>query len=71
MRRNFSSRQRKILALAAGNICQSCGEPLSRDFHADHVKPHSKGGSTIVDNGQALCPTCNLKKGAKYEPNKS
>lgn len=33
-------------------------------FHADHIQPFSKGGPTITDNGQALCQTCNLKKGS-------
>lgn len=34
-----------------------------RDWHADHATPYIKGGATDVVNGQALCPTCNLKKG--------
>ena len=71
MRRNFTQRQRKILALSAGNVCQECGSKLGADFHADHVKPFSKEGKTTIVNGQALCPSCNLRKGAKYEPDKS
>jgi superfamily II DNA or RNA helicase len=27
--------------------------------------PFDKGGKTTIENGQALCPTCNLKKGNK------
>ena len=41
-----------------------CGEPLDPSFHADHIFPYSKGGLTVTSNGQALCPTCNLKKGS-------
>jgi len=63
MKRLFSMRQRKMLRLLAGNVCQGCGEKLSADFHADHILPFSKGGKTITRNGQALCPTCNGKKG--------
>ena len=28
----------------------------------DHVTPHSKGGLTIIENGQWMCTDCNLKK---------
>lgn len=67
MKRIFSKRQRNILRLVSGNICQKCGNPLERSFHADHVLPFSKGGATILKNGQALCQTCNLEKGAKID----
>jgi 5-methylcytosine-specific restriction endonuclease McrA len=38
---------------------------LTRGFHADHVVAFANGGDTVVNNGQALCPLCNLKKGAE------
>ena len=63
-RRLFTRRQRDALRLVAGNRCEICGAVLT-DFHADHVKPHSKGGPTTLNNGQALCPPCNLKKADK------
>lgn len=65
MRRFFSSRQRRVLAAVAGGYCGACGKQLQKNFHADHVVPHSKGGQTVLGNGQALCAECNLKKGAK------
>jgi 5-methylcytosine-specific restriction endonuclease McrA len=52
-----------MLAWIGGGRCQSCGVPLSADFHADHIVPFSRGGQTVVNNGQALCPPCNLRKG--------
>lgn len=64
MKRFFSSRQRFILALLSGGRCKKCSAKLHSDFHADHVKPFSKGGITALFNGQALCERCNLKKGA-------
>lgn len=65
MNRFFSSRQRKILKIRSGGLCQECGCRLKKSFHADHVLAHSKGGKTILQNGQALCDNCNMVKGAK------
>ncbi|MES2290255.1 MAG: HNH endonuclease signature motif containing protein [Pseudomonadota bacterium] len=48
-------------------MCQKCGDPLTGSFHADHIKPFSKGGWTVTANGQALCAPCNLAKGNRYE----
>jgi superfamily II DNA or RNA helicase len=65
MGRNFSEKQRDALWIAAGGRCQNCGAILTPGWHADHVDPWSNGGPTDVLNGQALCETCNLKKGIK------
>ena len=66
MRRWFSKRQRLILKLLSGGKCRICGRALKANFHADHIKPFSRGGKTITANGQALCPECNLLKGNKF-----
>ena len=63
MKRRFNGSQRIELYLHANGICQLCGIKLDKAWHADHVVPYSAGGPTITLNGQALCPTCNLKKG--------
>ena len=65
MKRNFSSRERRYLFLLSGGICEICGCKLTRSFHADHKIPFSRGGTTTLRNGQALCQTCNLNKSAK------
>ncbi|MDA9967138.1 HNH endonuclease [bacterium] len=65
MKRRFSKYQRKLLKIIAGNTCGICKQTLCAVFHADHMRPHSKGGDTTLTNGQALCPDCNLKKGAR------
>ena len=65
VRRNFTKRQRIILKILSGNICMKCKKVLDESFHADHIKPWSKGGKTIINNGQSLCPECNLRKGNK------
>ncbi len=63
--RRFSRSQRLALFQAADGKCQSCGAPLDASFHADHIQPYSGDGETDVLNGQALCASCNLKKGAR------
>jgi len=65
-RRQFSSSERAALYLAADGRCTECGARLEPDWHSDHVQPWSRGGSTDVINGQALCPDCNLRKGDRY-----
>jgi|TARA_Y100000294_G_C8534629_1_gene328488 5-methylcytosine-specific restriction endonuclease McrA len=65
MKRAFTKRQKKILSLASGNVCEICGVPLKKSFHADHVVPFSKKGKTVLNNAQALCEKCNLIKGNK------
>jgi superfamily II DNA or RNA helicase len=62
--RRFSGREHVALYLAADGRCSGCAAELEPGWHADHVQPWSRGGQTDVINGQALCPTCNLKKGA-------
>ena len=66
-RRFFGSRERVALYLAADGHCPKCGDELQPGWHADHIEPHVYGGVTDVINGQALCPRCNLKKGARVD----
>jgi len=33
--------------------------------HVDHIVPLAQGGTNDITNFQALCPKCNLSKGAK------
>lgn len=59
-----SKRLRSALWIAADGKCQLCGCDLPDDWHADHVVPWSARPITNVHEMQALCPTCNLRKGA-------
>ena len=63
--RRFRPKARVALFLAAHGRCNACGAPLEPGWHGDHVKPVSAGGATEPANGQALCPRCNLEKGAR------
>lgn len=63
--RRFSPRSRVALFLAAAGRCARCGIKLEPGWHADHVEPAHRGGPTTPANGQAMCPQCNLRKGAR------
>ncbi len=66
--RTFSAEQRRLLWNSEDEqYCQNkkCRVKLLwGDFHVDHVKAHSRGGKTSLDNAQLLCPKCNTSKGA-------
>jgi len=67
--RLFSEEQRRAIYRKYNGICQikiKCnGEKCDwGNWHADHIKPWSKGGKTTVENGQVSCPACNAAKGA-------
>ena len=65
--RNFTHEQRLAIYRKNEGRCQlriSCnGEKLAWHYwHADHVIPYSRGGKTVVSNGQVACPSCNSLK---------
>lgn len=73
MKRRASVSQRVAAFLHAQGRCANpdCRRPLLPGWHADHVHPYSKGGQTDAVNLAALCPTCNQKKGAKSDGEKT
>ncbi|MDK2584447.1 DUF262 domain-containing protein [Romboutsia sedimentorum] len=65
-KRLFDENQKLILWRKANMKCKLCNICIDlKDMHADHIVPHSKGGKTIIDNGQCLCSNCNLSKSNK------
>ena len=61
--RQFDEYQRIAIYRRDEGICLRCNNQIDfSGFHADHVTPFSKGGLTIVSNGQILCSKCNLEK---------
>lgn len=76
--RNFTYHQRIKIYRKQKGLCQEClnegwGEEEAvvpwKQFDADHLKPHSKGGKSTVKNGQVLCRYHNRSKGGKYKEN--
>ncbi|MCY4537506.1 MAG: DUF262 domain-containing protein [Chloroflexi bacterium] len=71
--RTFNEDQRIEIYLNDNGLCQQClavglTENEARvpwsEFHADHIKPWIMGGETKPWDGQVLCETHNLAKGA-------
>ena len=67
--RQFTHEQRLVIFNRSNGRCVNpddnpdCVETCTwENWHADHIVPHSAGGPTTVENGQLLCPRCNLKK---------
>lgn len=72
-RRGFSEAERIKIYRQDEGLCQRCleeGRPEEEaqvpwsEYETDHVIPHSKGGETVVENGQVLCRYHNRSKGA-------
>ncbi len=67
--RGFKYAPRATVLARAGGRCEGsvflawgrCSEPA---VEVDRVFPHSKGGPTVVSNGQALCKGHNRRKGS-------
>lgn len=52
-----------------GSLCMYCGVRLSRgNLHIDHIFPIEHGGLNVAENLQALCASCNTRKGVQTDP---
>jgi hypothetical protein len=69
--RTFSELDRIIIYRRDKGQCQECireNKPENEtyvswsNYQADHIIPHSKGGQTVLVNGELLCSYHNLKK---------
>ncbi|MBZ5671488.1 MAG: DUF262 domain-containing protein [Acidobacteriia bacterium] len=63
--RLFSQEQRRILWNTVDEKkCMRCKRSLTwSDFTIDHIKPHSRGGRTALDNAALMCGKCQSIKG--------
>src|SRR4051812_10336433 len=65
-RRMFSRAEVRRVWERQGRICVLCRRAIPFDLmHGDHIEPWSKGGRTSLENCQALCGSCNLRKGSQ------
>ena len=53
--------EKKVKILQKTNFhCHICGEKIDEtDFQADHISPHSIGGTDNINNFLPSCPQCN------------
>lgn len=70
--RLFTPQQRYEMWERQGGVCPATGKKIPQDqinnhelWHADHIKPHSKGGLTTLENGQLVCKEYNQEKSNK------
>jgi hypothetical protein len=72
--RAFNSTQRRILWHAANDPkchfpdCKSPKIKRWEDLHIDHLRPHVKGGQTVIGNAALAHGRCNQRWGAKGAP---
>jgi hypothetical protein len=69
-RRTFSRAEKAELLERAGHRCEHHSWLLGRcreteALQADHIHPHSWGGATVLEKGQALCGRHNERKAAR------
>ena len=61
--RSFTENQKREAYEREEGICPKCGKYFElEEMEADHMTPWSKGGKTIPENCQMLCPDCNRHK---------
>jgi superfamily II DNA or RNA helicase len=65
-RRKFSRQEVWRAWEFQGQVCKLCTRSIPFDLmHGDHIVPWSRGGPTSPENLQALCGSCNLRKGSE------
>ena len=64
--RTFDKKQKREAYERQNGICVHCGKHFElEEMEADHIRPWKEGGTTVAENCQMLCRSCNRVKGAK------
>lgn len=64
--RTFDKKQKREAYERQQGICIHCGKHFElEEMDADHIKPWCEGGTTVAENCQMLCKSCNRTKGSK------
>jgi hypothetical protein len=71
--RGFKYEARRVVLARAGGRCEAAsfiawGRCRQIADQVDHIYPWSKGGATVVSNGQALCAQHNRSKASRTPP---
>jgi HNH endonuclease len=65
-RRSFTRAEVYRVWELQGRVCKLCRRAIPVDLmHGDHISPWIEGGRTELTNLQALCGSCNLRKGSR------
>ena len=70
-RRRRAESYRKFLVpqiVRQGALCALCQRRLpedATDIHIDHIVPLARGGTSELENLQAVCAGCNMRKGTR------
>lgn len=61
---DFSESDKNIILERDGYKCARCNRPQTSIciLQVDHNVPKDLGGKAIIENGQAICPSCNFEK---------
>lgn len=64
----FSPELRRAIRWRQDSLCMYCGVELySENMHIDHIYPVEHGGGNDHQNLQALCASCNTRKGVQTD----
>jgi len=61
-RRIFTARQKAQIFKRANGDCELCGKSITGKWIAGHIKAHSLGGLTKIDNGRVEGVDCGCAK---------
>ncbi len=61
--RTFTDAQKEAACERQNGLCDICRNDFDlMEMQGDHIIPWSRGGKTLPDNLQMLCPLCNRQK---------